>query len=814
MNASHIYKLSSSNIRNASIKQSCIIFNHKQRKCNTKMIMIYLFYVFLSITLIKPILSFQTFPIRKERSKYLIHQTTNLSTRNSFLVKSNDMHKNTRRIQANSDASDSKNGNGNGNDSEDEGLSDIDAKVLRSLLDDNLDLVTEENLLQMLERDQIAKQKKAEQNYAKQAAESSMDSESSSSQEYSSKVLQTIKDDTFWTSIKAKANSVFESAQLFIQNRIERDAQLVAALGIFAFDRIKKDVARALPSQSSVQQSIKKSVLQIAAQSSFVPGVDESTLQNLENETKTFIENENQNEEETSLYDEFNTPSDEIKEVFQSIKTILSGDTSKYLSQSSTLPSKSSFVSSSSRLNSNLRSIAPAGSISNAERQRRAYARQKATKLAREKDTAPVKLGRIAGSVTGTAYELTKEIQAETPGYKTKRARQALLQESNKVARVFLEGGGKQVWGRLTGQENTSDEDVIDAQNENTINAESNQSPDQNLETMVTDFVVTIDDVIKERSRLASIITKCLENPADTWIVQNVDVDKDALREVITAMVYKRDDLEVEWMGQWMAGQSLENAIDDMRGTVKSITALAAMAAGVEASDLLKEILIQDSKLLSNKEKFTYYAENEGQSMKGMEDDDGSMNDYLNVLSNDEMLETRKIDTKLIDIVTTNDLDANFASYDVENIVNDNPMTASQSSNTRNFVDVDVGMEIDATTPYYADKLNTANNDIKSNEESWDSATQQQSKSPVIEIVGDDEEIFLETQAESIPMDNLEKDEKKETSEDNILVVIILRSIDIVFFIVEKVVLVSKDFFCSVIIAQPIEHYFPSYDKK
>ena len=64
-----------------------------------------------------------------------------------------------------------------------------------------------------------------------------------------------------------------ESTKMFIQNKIERDVELLAALSLFAWDRAIKDVGRALPSAGKsgarVAETVKKTVLSIATNSSF-----------------------------------------------------------------------------------------------------------------------------------------------------------------------------------------------------------------------------------------------------------------------------------------------------------------------------------------------------------------------------------------------------------------------------------------------------------------------------------------------------------------------------------------------------------------
>ena len=142
---------------------------------------------------------------------------------------------------------------------QEEKLSDMDARVLRSMLQDSdkLDLKTEENLKKLLERGVVSKQVPQD---AQQAASTSqkkkkkmqgLDDES----EFSSQVLQTLSDTKLWKALSRKAGDWVESATLYLVNRVERDAMTLAALGAFAWDRAVRDVGRALPAAGGSSSS-------------------------------------------------------------------------------------------------------------------------------------------------------------------------------------------------------------------------------------------------------------------------------------------------------------------------------------------------------------------------------------------------------------------------------------------------------------------------------------------------------------------------------------------------------------------------------
>ena len=224
---------------------------------------------------------------------------------------------------------------------------------------------------------------------------------------------KTLTDSDLWRSFQAKANEVSESAKIFVSNRVERDLKLLASIGLFAFDRIQKDVARALPASSQAASRAMNKVLQLGNSSSL-------------EEMQTTAE----------LREELITPLDEIKSVSQSLKEILSGE-------------PMSAVSTSSRRG--LRTAAPAGQRNTAERQRRALQRRQETTLKQEKDVLP-DLGGIAGSLTDTAWELKREMEVETsrPGYRSETARTAIAEGAKKTVKAIQaaqeEPGG---WKRL-----------------------------------------------------------------------------------------------------------------------------------------------------------------------------------------------------------------------------------------------------------------------------------------------------------------------------------------------------------------------------
>lgn len=340
---------------------------------------------------------------------------------------------------------------------QDEGLSDLDAQVLQSLLEDNIDLAMENNLKRLLEKDKEAKLKRQQTSTRARTANANTTSTSSTQEnnkKYASKTLNTIKDESFWNSIRAKADSLLESASIFLSNKIERDSQLLAALGLFTIDRIKRDVARALP---AVSTNIKKGVVFLLSNETSAgdssDGKDGQNLLLLLPGVSSFAEldiddDENNKRKPKSLYEEFNTPEDEIREVTQTIKAILSGKSTIYsINPQDTKNGNGSnykiFQAAQNKGKSYgvLRSLTPGGRYTksgNVERQKKAFQRRKETTLKRQKESRPDQiLTRLVGDVSNSAYELSQEMKVVKPGYKSEKMRTKLLEGTNNVQRFL-----------------------------------------------------------------------------------------------------------------------------------------------------------------------------------------------------------------------------------------------------------------------------------------------------------------------------------------------------------------------------------------
>jgi hypothetical protein len=247
---------------------------------------------------------------------------------------------------------------------EEENLNDVDARVLQSLLaDQKLDLDTEEDIRKLLERGTV---KRVVQAPADQSKKPKADSE------FSSQVLQKLSETKLFQKLRRNAFDFFESASIAILNKIERDVKVVAALGVFAWDRAVRDVGRALPAASSATSSTQP------------PG----------KKTMPFLITSNSTR-----------PQDELRLVRESVAAI---------------------VKQGSDPGRAIRTAAPTGRANAKARQTKAF---EAKRQQRSAATNPTKLlPKVGGAVLDTVYELKRELQVETsqPGYRTAPARAAI----------------------------------------------------------------------------------------------------------------------------------------------------------------------------------------------------------------------------------------------------------------------------------------------------------------------------------------------------------------------------------------------------
>jgi hypothetical protein len=286
-------------------------------------------------------------------------------------------------------------------------LSDLDARVLQNMLQqDKLDLNEEENMRRLLERGVKSKEPLR--------TDTMVDDEKET--KYSSQVLQTLGNTKLWKAFQRNAEDWLESAQIFVSNKVERDSKLLASLGIFAFERAMEDVKRALPAASAAAQRVAPKVLRLSATSS----ASNVTSDNATTTTKD------------SIRQGMSTPSDEFQSVSQDIKDIFQSGGDR---------------NARSTNRRGLRTVTT--SKTGKDRFKKAFVRRQETTLRKERENLAQSSTRLASNVMDSAYQLKRELEVEPnqPGYKTKALREGAVSVTKLLASgtKALLGGAKAV---------------------------------------------------------------------------------------------------------------------------------------------------------------------------------------------------------------------------------------------------------------------------------------------------------------------------------------------------------------------------------
>ena len=397
-------------------------------------------------------------------------------------------------------------------------------------------------------------------------------------------------DDGFWNSLKAKAEDFIESVSIYIENRVERDAKTLAAVGLFAADRIRKDIGRALPSVTSAAGRVTKRLL-LSTNSTVATKIVEAT-----EESKIFALPSERTMTEREL---MTTPEDEIKAVTGALLDILSGK---------------DYVDESSDGNRGISSFAPAGTSKLSERQKRAYKARKSTVIKREQEGIDRKVGRAFGSVTDTAWELKREMQTDKgreAGYRSRVVREALasgatrLLEAGRSTGRLLSGekGQNKLKGSVSVVVETSG-DILDISAEEEAEIIEAVMDEDNMD-YAPSGLLSPQSFVDEKRRLVSTLEACLATPSETWLTQDVvaesaqygvTLDGDALREVISGMVSLRDGLtsELDVIEEGLVDMKIEfvqSGLLQMKEAVDGVVNQAVSAVGESAAILLKQQL-------------------------------------------------------------------------------------------------------------------------------------------------------------------------------------------------------------------------------
>jgi hypothetical protein len=434
-----------------------------------------------------------------------------------------------------------------------ETLSDVDTRVLRALLQEKkLNLDTEEDVRKLLERGTV---KTVPKKPVPEVDES----------EFSSTILKTLTNTKLWQKISAQAEMTLESVSLWVSNKIEQDVKVIAALGLFAWDRVTRDVARALPAASSAAQN---QLFLLANRSSYIAAVID-----MQNGTATVVRD---------FREELNRPQDEIQSVTRELFAILSGERTRY-------------TPSSQR---GLRSLAPAGTASSAERQRRALQRKQEA-VAKRKNIA-----QYPGRVVDTAWELRRELKAESnvPGYKTEPIRSAIAAGVTATGNLL---NGVRERARLSAVEQKelflkSQPQVLDDVSSAAVERDptkptiqevnlvsETQMENQNLAT--ERFLV---DIRVERRRIVKQLSACIDRPDTTWLtrevvesLENLDfISSPAMQDCFTKMILLRDEID----NPVHDVSILDDSVQDLIALRTAIDYLCTYTAS-EVSDLIAE---------------------------------------------------------------------------------------------------------------------------------------------------------------------------------------------------------------------------------
>lgn len=421
-------------------------------------------------------------------------------------------------------------------------ISDLDARVLQSILDEKkVDIVTEESMKNLLDS-------KRNQDERKEKNQST----------YTSSIFQKFEEqlqDPFWVSIRTKASESFESAKIFLSNRIERDAKLLASVGLFTLIRVFDDTNRVMQLTSNSSFAIFKNRSEIF----FLPSSDQ-------------INTVNNSFSYQDLYNELNTPLDEIKIVSESIRDIFKSSTTTL----SLKNPRSRFTNSVNLFDQKprlgLKSIAKAGN--NNLRQQRAFERAQQTVINREKEPVNEKLSRVVSSMTSAAWEIQSEMGVEVnkPGYRSEKVRKQISSATN----AMLKAGQVLSLDSISSATNRKLPSIDNDWEFSDGNSKKNTPPDAtkymrdsldgiNEEDMdIGDFVIpesttlSNQDVINEIARMSACLRECIERPEQTWLPLRILIDLNnneesdhKLEKIISAMESARDSLETIANSDW-----------------------------------------------------------------------------------------------------------------------------------------------------------------------------------------------------------------------------------------------------------------------
>jgi hypothetical protein len=586
-------------------------------------------------------------------------------------------------------------------------------------------------------------------------------------------------------------------------NKIEQDVQTLAALGLFAWDRVVKDVGRALPAAGSSARKL----LVLTNTSSFSAMAQEQEQQQTNNRMSTLKEG-------------LNRPSDEIKTVTNAIWAILT-----------TGASAESVVDGGGR---SLRTTAPAGLGNMAERQRRAL--QQRRKLDKQDRAASV-ITSMPGSVMNAGYELQRELKAETSvaGYKTKPMRQAVagtlraVQES--TSRLLQEQRSKAQ--RLTGSR------VGDVSSSSTYLPFQQQQQQQQQQAAVfggLDKTALLLDLQQERLAIDLRLGRCIAEPENTWLTTDIvaqatmELNEGSLRDIATFMVLVRDEMDAQVQADSTTTNAnseneesnesvavmdakstamVQEVLDQLRADLRSIQELRSRVAGavsvVIADELYRQILglwtDEDDELplmlRLDEIQEQLHAPPPPSPPHDMPFSKKENDGYDSVASSNTM-PFFTAPTKFVDVTNAKKMPFPFSSREktttaaavkataiVDPAKTATPWWRPSPSTTKSsafidFVDLLPDAVIDATMDGGRGETTATVGDAVA------AFVDVGGKSFNAEIVSDDDFDFATKRVATFRGDDADADDAEKQEEPNLVTVAFLRSLDVVFFVVEK----------------------------
>jgi hypothetical protein len=481
-------------------------------------------------------------------------------------------------------------------------LTDVDARVLQAMLQqDKLDANQEGNMRQLLERGIRAKE--PTRKYSRN------DDDDDAATGFQSSFFKTLDNTQLWKSLERSAQDLVESAKMFVTNRVERDTRLLGALGLFAFERAMQDVGRALPAAA---KATKKTVLRLTNSSTNTASASRMTTS-----TTTTTTAADSTTSKKEIVDDMRLPMDEFKSVSNDIRDILK---------------TGGAAGPASRRG--LKTPAPAGRKNSKERFANALQRKQVTTLRQEKENPFAKSARVTSQFIDTAYELKRELQVEPnqPGYKTKMIRATAVDVTKRLksgatqilAAAKREKSSAQLQGATEQGEELSlksaavqDQDnVMDA----TVAAFEAAAQPKVVETPIASkpetkkaaffsTTVTADEVQLQgqlKAELSSLIRRletCIDSPETTWLqpslVENeiAKLSSESIEPIITAMVKAKQVLVQEKKldsksASTKRTRSLFDSLVVGKGLLDDVTDAAQLTGSQVVVDFLQRLFV------------------------------------------------------------------------------------------------------------------------------------------------------------------------------------------------------------------------------